>query len=255
MKILALIAVLTNPLMSCATSSIDKAKGWELKQQAPALMVHYSVVDKFSLARGSSLLDVVKDVVEASQGKKSALDKAAEKSLARLKPLFSHYNLALYFDEKAAKKVEEINDVPMQQRTNNVATGSGKSAFLSDGDWIHPETVEVPFHLRTALWDNFTKKYYQQIAAKTLGGDKKKLAVSMGMELAPDSAWLFGWVCVATFRARVLDSAGKEVLLVTGTGESSARFFGGKDRYLVEACPEAAEDALATLSKVKVGTI
>lgn len=252
MKCIGLLIAMTFTLGSCASSFIQKDKAWSPAPQTPALMVHYSVVDRVSQSEGSSLLDLAKEVIEASQGKKSALDKAAEKSLARLKPLFSNYNMAIYFDAEAAKKAEEIEGIKKQDRSNNDRPEGKQGVFISAGDWLHPDTVEEPFHLRTALWDNFTKKYYQQMAQKTLKGDKKKVAVSMGMEFTTDTSYMFGWVCIASFRARVLNSAGKEVFVVSGTGQSSTRFFGGKNRYLTEACPEAAENSLAALSKVKV---
>jgi hypothetical protein len=242
---IALVAFLS----SCATTFVEKDKKWNPKKEVPALMVHYSYVDEYSLARGQSMFEAVKDIVQASQGKQSPLAISGEKALARLKPVFAHYNMQVYFDRAAAEKATTIQGVIKANRTNN---DGGKKGFLADGDWLHPDTVEEPFHMPGTL---FQDKYYKQIAAKTLDGAKDKVAVSMGMTVNVERSWILGWKCVARFRARALNSNGKPVFLVSSSGESSTHWFGGKDRYLVSACPEAAEDSLATLAKVKPGVL
>lgn len=238
-------------LNSCATTFMEKDKNWKPKGEVPALVVHYSFVDQYSLSRGQSMLEAVTEIVKAAAGKTSTpLATAGEKSFARLKPVFAHNNMQLYFDKAAAEKATQIEGFVMKaNRTNNKG---GKTGFLADGDWLHPETVEEPFHMQGTL---FQDKYYKQIAAKTLGGDKKKVAVSMGMTVDVERSWLFGWKCLASFRARALDINGKPVFLVSSTGESSTHWFGGKDRYLVEGCPEATENAVAQLAKVKPGNL
>lgn len=242
-------------LTGCAKTFIEKSKNWDPKDETPALMVHYSIIDHFDRGKKESWGEIVKSAVQAYQGKTSDMDKSAKKSLTRLKPLFARYNLSLYFDQDAAKKTENIKGVWKQARDHK---GDGdrvtKGGVISDGDWLHPDTVEEPFHM-SSLPFGMSEKYYQKIAEKTLNGDKNKVAVSMGMEFVQDRSWWLGWVCEAEFRARVIDSSGKEVLVVGGTGESSTRFFRGKDRYLVDACPEAAEDALRKLAKLKVETL
>jgi hypothetical protein len=234
---------------SCATTFVEKDKNWKPKGEVPALMVHYSFVDQYSLKRGQTMLEAVTEIVKAAAGKDSPLATSGEKSFARLKPIFAHNNMQLYFDKAAAEKASEIQGVIKAGRTNN---DGGKTGFLADGDWLHPDTVEEPFHMPGTL---FQDKYYKQIAAKTLGNDKKKVAVSMGINVDVESSWLFGWRCVASFRSRVLDSKGKPVFLVSSSGASSTHWFGRKDRYLIEACPEAAENAVAQLAKVKPGTL
>ena len=248
MKILFQLA-LAALLASCATTFVEKDKNWKPKSEVPALMVHYSYVDEYSLERGQSMLEAVKGVMEASQGKQSPLATSGEKALARLKPVFSHYNMQIYFDRAAAEKASQIEGVVKARRTNNSGETKG---FLADGDWLHPDTVEEPFHMQGTL---FQDKYYKQIAAKTLGGAKDKVAVSMGMTVNVKRSWWVGWTCVASFRARALNSKGKPVFLVSSSGESSTYWFGGKDRYLISACPEAAENALASLAKVKPGVL
>lgn len=239
-------------MASCAKTFIEKEKNWDPKEETPALMVHYSVVDHFERGSTSSWGDIVKSAVEAYQGKRSAIDKSAQKSLSRLKPLFARYNLSLYFDQEAAKRTENIKGVWKQKRATE---GGGdkvtKKGIVSDGDWLHPDTVEEPFHM-ASLPFGMSKKYYQKIAEKTLSGDKNKVAVSMGIEFSQDRSWWLGWVCEAEFRAKVIDANGKQVLVVGGTGTSSTRFFSGKDKYLIDACPEAAEDALKKIAKLKV---
>lgn len=249
MKILFQLA-LAAMLASCATTFVEKEKNWKPKSEVPALMVHYSYVDEYSLMRGQSMFEAVKGLVEAYQGKRSPLATSGEKALARLKPVFSHYNMQIYFDRAAAEKASQIEGVVKQLRTNN---DSGKTkGFLADGDWLHPDTVEEPFHMQGTL---FQEKYYKQIATKTLGDAKDTVAVSMGMTVNVKSAWMLGWTCVASFRARALNSKGKPVFLVSSSGESPTYWFGGKDRYLISACPEAAENALASLAKVKPGVL
>lgn len=236
-------------LTSCASTFVEKEESWNPKEEVPALMVHYSFVDNYSLSQGKSLGDAVRDVLTASQGGKSPLEQSGEKVFARIKPIFSHYNMKLYFDRKSASKAAEITGVFKAERGNNKGSGQG---FLSDGDWLHPETVEEPFHMAGTL---FQGKYYQQIAKSTLKENNNGVAVSMGVTVEVDSSWLLGWKCKASLRARALNQEGKPVFLVSSAGESTTYWFGGKNRYLIEACPEAAEDALARLAtKIKPGT-
>ena len=48
MKILFQLA-LAPLLASCATTFVEKDKNWKPKSEVPALMVHYSYVDEYSL--------------------------------------------------------------------------------------------------------------------------------------------------------------------------------------------------------------
>ncbi len=234
---------------SCAKTFVEKAKSWDPKEEVPALMVHYSVVDQYSLTKGKSMVEAVTDIANKVSGGSSSLEIAGEKSLGRLKPLFAHYNMKLYFDSEAAAKATKIEGVIKQTRTNEEG---GKKGFLADGSWLHPDTVEEPFHMQGTL---FQDKYYKAIASSTLEKNKKNVVVSMGMDFNMMPSWLFGWVCEASFRSRVLNAEGKPVLLVSSVGKSSTHWFGGKDRYLVKACPEAAEGALSALAKVEPGTL
>jgi hypothetical protein len=241
--------ILSSYLSSCATTYAKKDKTWNPKDEVAALVVHYSVVDQVSLASKKSILGVVKDVAVAATGGKdrSPLAISGEKSLARLRPIFSHYNMQLYFDSEATKKASSISGVVKSKRANQDA---GKGSIFADGNWLHPETVEQPFHMKSTL---FQEKYYQSIAAKTLEGDKKKVAVSIGLDLNVKSSWIIGWKCEASFLARAIDSAGKPIFVVSSSGYSGTRWFGGKNRYLVDACPQAVERSLENLSKVKPG--
>ena len=234
---------------SCATTFVERENTWKPKGEVPALMVHYSVVDQYSLSQGQTVMGAVMRVVDTVTGKESPLATAGEKSFARIKPIFSHYNMKVYFDKDAANKATEIKGVVKASRTNKEG---GKKGIHADGNWLHPDTVEEPFHMPGTL---FQDKYYQSIAKSTLGGDKNKVAVSMGMDLNVERSWILGWVCKASFRSRVLNIKGKPVFLVSSEGQSSTHWFGGKDRYLIDACPEAAEAALAELAKVKPGTL
>ncbi|MBU6375444.1 MAG: hypothetical protein KGQ59_05570 [Bdellovibrionales bacterium] len=246
-KLWALVPALF--LTSCATTFVEKDDQWNPEEPVPGLVVHYSFVDLYSLKRGQSWQEALRGVITAAAGQSSALQKSGEKSFARIKPIFNHHNLSLYFDKTAARKAAEIQGVVKSSRTNNMENSGG---FLSDGDWLHPDTVEEPFHMQGTFLQG---KYYKQIALKTLGGNKKAVAVSMGMTVDVKDSWLFGWKCQADFRARALNQDGKPVLLVSSSGKSSTFWFGGKERYLIEACPEAAEDALKRLSEVETGSL
>lgn len=239
------------PLISCSTTFVEKKADWQPSQPVPALMVHYSIVDQYSLSQGKSVLAAVTEMVSAAQGRKqnTVLDKAAQKNLARIKPIFAHNNMKIYFDRAASRKVATIEGVVKATRTN---TGGQNNSFLSDGDWLHEDTVEEPFHMQGTL---FQDKYYQQIAKEAIGGADDKVVVSMGMELNLESSWKLGWVCEASFRARVLNGKGEPVFLVSSSGKSSTYWFGRKNRYLTQACPEATENALEELAKVEPGTL
>tara|TARA_B100000959_G_scaffold151684_1_gene159048 strand:+ start:424 stop:1125 length:702 start_codon:yes stop_codon:yes gene_type:complete len=218
------------PLASCATTFVDKKPEWQPKKPVPALMVHYSIVDQYSLNKGKSMLAAVTELVSASQGRKqnTVFDKSADKILARIKPVFAHNNMQIYFDKKSTKRVATIEGVIKQSRTN----GGKSNNFLTEGDWLHEETVEEPFHMKGTM---FQEKYYKQIAEKAIGGKGEKVVVSMGMELNLESSWKLGWVCEASFRARVLNAKGEPVFLVSSSGTSSTYWFGRKKRYLTQA--------------------
>ena len=43
---------------SCATTFVERENTWKPKGEVPALMVHYSVVDQYSLSQGQTVMDV-----------------------------------------------------------------------------------------------------------------------------------------------------------------------------------------------------